>query len=100
MPTLVKLQVELKPRDTTIETSMFKCQKCGATEFKLMLRPGFDGQVDIGTNENQEVVIKVNGKEFVADLMFMNQFAVCSDCEAIGAWAYHFPKETSATEEL
>jgi hypothetical protein len=62
---------------------MFKCRECQSTEFKLMLQPSFAGNIDISNNEHHEVVIKVNGKEFIADLMFMNQFAVCADCEAI-----------------
>ncbi len=73
--------------------SMFKCQECGSTQFKLMLQPSFQGAVDIYTNDNKDVIVKVNDKEFVADLMFMNQFAVCSGCEAIKSWQYHYPKE-------
>ncbi len=76
-----------------MQTTMFKCNACGSTEFKLMLQPSFQGKVDIYNNENSDVVVKVNDKEFVADLMFMNQFAVCADCEAIKSWSYFFPKE-------
>lgn len=57
-----------------------------------MLQPSFQGSVDIYNNDNHEVVVSVNGKEFIADLMFMNQFSVCADCDAIKAWEYHFPK--------
>jgi hypothetical protein len=59
-----------------------------------MLQPSFQGKVNISTNENHEVVVQVNGKEFVADLMFMNQFAICRDCEAIKSWEYFFPKDS------
>jgi hypothetical protein len=31
-----------------------------------------------------------NGQEFIADLMFINQFAVCRQCEAIKSWEYFF----------
>lgn len=79
--------------NTVVKNSMFKCRECNSTEFKLMLQPSFQGKVDIDTNENNEVVVKVNGKEFVADLMFMNQFAICRECEAIKSWEYYFPKD-------
>jgi hypothetical protein len=60
-----------------------------------MLQPSFQGKVAVETNDNQDVVIRVNGKEFIADLMFMNQFAVCADCEAIKSWEYYFPKDSA-----
>lgn len=56
-----------------------------------MLQASFAGEVEISNNENQEVLIQVNGKEFIADLMFMNQFAVCASCDSIQCWEYHFP---------
>lgn len=62
-----------------------------------MLQPSFQGKVDITTNANNEVMIRVNDKEFLADLMFMNQFAVCASCDAIKSWEYHFPSEEDAT---
>lgn len=69
---------------------MFKCKECGSTEFKLVVQPGFKGQVDVSQNEFNEVVVVANGQEFIADLMFMNQFAVCRQCEAIKSWEYFF----------
>lgn len=71
---------------------MFKCRECGCTEFKLMLQPSFQGKVDMYHHDNGDVVVEVNGKAFIADLMFMNQFALCQGCEAIKAWEYFYPK--------
>ncbi len=72
---------------------MFKCKECGATDFHLMVRPEFDGQVELWTNEHEEVVVKVAGRgEFIADLMFMNDFAVCKGCGGIKQWEYFFPR--------
>lgn len=85
--------------NTITRSSMFKCRQCGSTQFKLMLQPSFEGQVDISTNENHEVVVQVNGKEFIADLLFMNQFAICRECEAIKSWEYHFPKNSAAAQD-
>jgi hypothetical protein len=86
--------------NTILSTTMFKCRECESTEFKLMLQPSFQGSVDISNNENNEVIIRVNEKEFVADLMFMNQFAVCAACESIRCWDYYFPKDTSPSSSL
>jgi len=67
---------------------MFRCKNCGSTEFKLLLQPSFEGNVDVSVNAKNEVVITVNERSFVADLMFMNQFSICKSCDAIGLWAY------------
>ena len=71
---------------------MFKCRECNSTEFQLVVSPNFGGQVEITTNEHKEVVIKVNNQEFIADLMFMNQFGVCQGCGGIKNWEYFFPE--------
>lgn len=75
---------------------MFKCKECGSTEFQLMLQPGFEGLVKISCNEFDEVVVNTGSQEFVADLMFMNQFGVCRDCGAIKNWEYYFPERRKA----
>jgi len=75
---------------------MFKCKECGSTEFKLVVQPGFNGQVDVSHNEFNEVVVTAQGQEFIADLMFMNQFAVCRQCEAIKSWEYFFRNPVTA----
>ncbi len=69
---------------------MFKCKECGSTEFNLVVQPGFKGTVDVSHNEHNEVVVTANQQEFIADLMFMNQFAVCRQCESIKRWEYFF----------
>lgn len=57
-----------------------------------MLAPGFAGSVTVDTNAHEEVVVHVNDREFIADLMFMNQFAVCV-CGEIKQWEYCFSKQ-------
>ncbi|MBY0402272.1 MAG: hypothetical protein K2X66_00095 [Cyanobacteria bacterium] len=69
---------------------MFKCKECGSTEFNLVIDPNFTGKVDISKNEHDEVLISAGNQEFIADLMFMNQFAVCT-CGEIRKWEYFFP---------
>lgn len=54
-----------------------------------MLQPGYRGTVEISTNEHDEVVVRVNERTFIADLMFMNRFAVCV-CGDIQQWEYFF----------
>ncbi|HEY9744671.1 MAG TPA: hypothetical protein V6C99_00480 [Oculatellaceae cyanobacterium] len=71
---------------------MFQCKNCRSNEFQLMLQPNYQGTVEVGCNEFDEVVITVNQQTFIADLMFMNQFAVCQDCGAIKSWDYFFPE--------
>jgi hypothetical protein len=71
--------------------TVFKCKSCGSTEFNLALSPNFQGNVEIAQNEHEEVVITAGAHEFVADLMFMNQFAVCT-CGEIRQWDYFFKK--------
>lgn len=77
---------------------MFKCRSCQGTEFRLLLQPDFKGSVEVDQNAHGDVLIRVNGTEFVADLMFMNQFAVCAGCDTIGAWLYYYPQSDSTTE--
>jgi hypothetical protein len=70
---------------------MFKCKDCDSTDFQLVVRPDYNGPVvEITSNEHNEVVVRANNQEFIADLMFMNQFAVCRNCGAIKSWDYFF----------
>lgn len=69
---------------------MFKCKECSSTEFQLVVHPDYEGMVQVNCNEHNEVVVTTNNQEFIADLMFMNQFAVCRDCGAIKSWEYFF----------
>jgi hypothetical protein len=62
-----------------------------------MLQPGFEGQVELDLNTEDEVLVRVNQQEFIADLLFMNQFAVCEDCDSTNSWAYYFPNKASET---
>ncbi len=76
---------------------MFKCKACGSDEFTLMVQPGYAGTVEFSTSEHGDVVVHAGGREFTADLMFMNQFAVCAQCNAIKKWAYFFPEQVANT---
>jgi len=69
---------------------MFKCKECNSTEFQLVIHPDYQGMVEVSCNEFNEVLVTANNQEFIADLMFMNQFAVCSNCGAIKSWEYFF----------
>jgi deoxycytidine triphosphate deaminase len=61
-----------------------------------MFQPGFKGEVEVAINAHQDIEIKVNGQSFIADLSFMNQFAVCKQCDATKRWAYHYPQTAQA----
>ncbi|MCA9798854.1 MAG: hypothetical protein KC476_03795 [Cyanobacteria bacterium HKST-UBA06] len=76
---------------------MFRCNACGSTEFSLMPQPHLKADIRIEVTEDEDVMIHVEGhRSFLADLYFMNQFAVCSTCNEIGQWAYHYPKSAQA----
>lgn len=78
---------------------MFRCQSCGSTEFQLVIHPDFKGQVEINTNEHEEVIVTAGQQKFVADLMFINQFGICSGCRATKKWEYYFPnKQANAVD--
>ncbi len=77
------------------EVSMFKCKQCQGTEFQLVLQANVQGQVTVSANPFNEVVVTVGEREFIADLMFMNQFAVCKECGGIKCWAYFFREPLS-----
>lgn len=70
---------------------MFQCKRCHSNEFQLMLQQNYQGTVEVSCNDFNEVVITVNQQAFIADLMFMNQFAVCKGCGAFKCWDYFFP---------
>ena len=69
---------------------MFRCKTCQSTTFQLVLHPSYEGTVKVSYNVYNEVVITTAQQEFIADLMFMNQFAVCDQCGAIKSWDYFF----------
>lgn len=64
-----------------------------------MLNPAFKGTVTVTTNEHDEVVIEARGRQFVADLLFMNQYALCK-CGAMRQWDYFFPQVKSEAASL
>lgn len=72
---------------------MFKCQGCGSTDFRLTVEEGCKASVEIEHNAFNEVLIKINNDEFIADLPFMNQFAVCQSCNNIKCWDYFFEEK-------
>jgi hypothetical protein len=75
---------------------MFRCTACQSNEFQLMLQPGHQGKVEVRCNEFNEILLLVNNREFIADLLFMNQFALCKACGGIRIWEYHFPEHKMA----
>ncbi len=76
--------------------TMFKCKACDSTEFKLVVHPDFEGSVEITTNEHNEVIVQAGQQRFTADLMFINQFGVCSRCGATKEWDYFFVDKQEA----
>jgi hypothetical protein len=75
---------------------MFKCQSCQSTQFKLVVTEDCQDRVSVDHNAFNEVLIRINQEEFIADLPFMNQFAVCQCCNNIKCWDYFFRKESIA----
>lgn len=79
-------------REVKTVSGMFKCRVCGSTDFNLAVRPGYAGKLEVTHNEEADVIIVTDQREFIADLMFMNQFAVCI-CGEIKTWEYFYPKQ-------
>lgn len=75
---------------------MFRCKECGSIEFQLVVHPDYQGTVEVSSNEFNEVVVTANGQSFIADMMFMNQFAVCGQCGGIKNWEYFFHEPVTA----
>lgn len=74
---------------------MFKCKNCNSVNlFGLILSPNYKGKGDYSEkfNENDEIVINIDGYEFIPDIAFMNGHAVCKYCGEIKIWEYYFPK--------
>ena len=79
------------------EHHMFRCEQCGSHHFKLMVQPAMAKQLQLWINDNAELLIQVGDRpSFVADLSFINRYATCESCEAIGQWSYW--SQTSKTE--
>lgn len=88
------------PKTQDISSVMFRCEACGSTSFQLMTQPHIQAQTTIETSPEGDVIIDVAGhRRFVADLYFMNQFAVCSHCDSIGQWAYYYPSSEQSEQQ-
>ncbi|HBH17537.1 MAG TPA: hypothetical protein DDX14_01070 [Cyanobacteria bacterium UBA9579] len=74
---------------------MFRCTKCKSVDnFGLMMSPAYKGQGQYSEkfNEHGEIIINVDGYEFIPDLAFMNSHSVCKYCGEIKTWEYYFPR--------
>lgn len=76
---------------------MFKCTQCQQIDnFSLMLSSDYTGPGVFSQtrNEHNEIVINVDGFEFIPDLSFMNSHAVCKYCNTIHSFEYCFAEFT------
>ena len=72
---------------------MFRCTACGQVDnFSLMLSADYTGPgvFKQTLNEHGEIVINIDGFEFIPDLAFMNAHAVCKFCNTIHSFEYYF----------
>ena len=77
---------------------MFVCKNCKSVDkFELMFAPNYKGSKNFKWeyNNNDDIVITVDGYTFVPDLGFMNQHAVCRYCGQIYMWDYSKTKKNS-----
>lgn len=75
---------------------MFKCKSCGTIDkFIIMLSPSYRGKgiISQSVNENEQIVINVDGYTFIPDLEFMNAHACCEFCGTIKNWEVFFVEE-------
>ncbi len=75
--------------------NMFRCIKCNSVDnFGIIFNPNYKGKGEFTTsvNEHDEIVFNVDGYEFIPDLGFMNNHAVCKYCGEIKCWQYYFPR--------
>jgi hypothetical protein len=79
---------------------MFQCRCCGHSTFTVETVPGLPHTVEIlpGGGQAGETLIRVGTYEFVADLMFLNEFATCAQCEATGEWTYQLTSSALPAE--
>jgi hypothetical protein len=56
-----------------------------------MFHPDYKGSREFtkSINSNGDIVIKVDGYEFIPDIAFMNGHAVCKYCGEIQKWEYY-----------
>ncbi|MEW5819205.1 MAG: hypothetical protein AB1782_03360 [Cyanobacteriota bacterium] len=82
---------------------MFKCTECDSVDnFSLMLSANYTGPGVFKQtyNEHGEIVINIDGFEFIPDLAFMNSHAVCKYCGTIHSFEYWFNKEAPAKKDF
>lgn len=72
---------------------MFRCTKCNQLDnFSLMLSKNYTGPGKFSQKQNEhgEIIINIDGFEFIPDLAFMNTHAVCKYCGEINCFEYYF----------
>ncbi|MEI7473229.1 MAG: hypothetical protein WCK67_00485 [bacterium] len=72
---------------------MFRCKNCNSSDkFTLMLSPNYKGKGEIkqSINNNDQIVLNVDGYTFVPDIDFMNGHACCEYCGTIKMWEIYF----------
>ncbi|MGD9580470.1 MAG: hypothetical protein AB7V50_03795 [Vampirovibrionia bacterium] len=81
---------------------MFKCTQCDQIDdFSLMLSSDYTGPGNFSQtyNEFNEILINIDGFEFIPDLSFMNSHAVCRFCNAIHSFEYCFNKDADKPDD-
>lgn len=81
---------------------MFRCIECQQVDnFSLMLSSDYKGPGVFSQtfNEHGEIIINIDGFEFIPDLAFMNSHAVCKFCGTINNFEYYFEKESKLNVE-
>ncbi len=60
-----------------------------------MISPAYRGKGEYSQrfNDKGEIIITVDGYEFIPDLAFMNSHAVCKYCGEIKFWEYYNPQD-------
>lgn len=74
---------------------MFICKNCKSIDkFELMFSPDYTGSREFSRcyNSRNELEISVDGYNFIPDLRFMNEHAVCKYCGQIYIWDYDMRK--------
>jgi hypothetical protein len=81
---------------------MFRCTSCEQIDnFSLMLSAGYTGPgiFKQTVNEHGEIIINIDGYEFIPDLAFMNSHAVCKFCGSIKTFEYYFENVVKEEEK-
>lgn len=81
---------------------MFRCTSCDQIDnFSLVLSANYAGPgvFTQNVNEHGEIIINIDGYEFIPDLPFMNTHAVCKYCGQINGFEYYFEKVEAEKEK-